>query len=120
MSQEPQRRILLGVTGSVAAVKAPEIALRLVTQEGWAVKILLTKGGRHFWDQSKNYNLDVWKKFEALIEEELSKENPRLAIIGEYACCVILLKDSPVRSTITREFLIPKLSLSLSLPRFFG
>lgn len=86
MSQESStKRILLGVTGSVAAVKAPEIALRmLVGQPGWAVKILLTQGGRHFWDQSKTYNPDAWNKFEALLAEESKKAGEsRLVIIGK-------------------------------------
>ena len=80
---DPTRKILLGVTGSVAAVKAPEIALRLVEQEGCSIKIILSKGGRHFWDQAKNYNQDVWNRFVALLEvEERKKSEARLMIIG--------------------------------------
>lgn len=75
--------VILGVTGSVAAVKAPEIALRLVAEQGLAVKILLTKGGRYFWDQSRNYNSEIWTKFEACLQEESTKNEPRLTIIGE-------------------------------------
>ena len=75
--------VLLGVTGSVAAVKAPEIALRLVAEQGVAVKIILTQGGRHFWDQSRNYNTDIWDKFEACLAEESKKDDPGLTITGE-------------------------------------
>lgn len=75
-------RVILGVTGSVAAVKAPEIALRLVGEQGVAVKILLTQGGRHFWDQSRNYNKEIWTKFEACLQQESKKDDPSLTIIG--------------------------------------
>ena len=40
-------RILLGVTGSVAAYKAPELVRRL-TEAGAAVRVVLTRGGSHF------------------------------------------------------------------------
>ena len=76
--------VILGVTGSVAAVKAPEIALRLVVEQGLAVKILLTQGGRHFWDQSQNYNGEIWSKFQACLEQESKKDDPCLLVIGEF------------------------------------
>lgn len=94
-------RIILGVTGSVAAVKAPEIALRLVQQQQqqqqeedssasvstsspcWAVKILLSRGGRHFWDQSKHYNGKLWEQFERLLMAESKKEEPLLSVLGK-------------------------------------
>jgi Flavoprotein len=59
-------RILLGVTGSVAAVKAPEIAVRLVQETDSHVKILLTKGGKNFWDKAKEYSLFWWEAYEKL------------------------------------------------------
>jgi hypothetical protein len=73
--------VLLGVTGSVAAVKAPEIALRLV-QEDLAVKILLTKGGRHFWDQSRNYSPSVWEAFEKELRRTHGEGSSRIEVIG--------------------------------------
>ena len=81
-----QRRVLLGVTGSVAAVKAPEIALKILNlhHQRVALKILLTHGGRHFWDQAKIYNKEIWQKFEAVLSEESQKEEPRLILIGTF------------------------------------
>jgi hypothetical protein len=38
-------RILLGVTGSVAAIKAPEVVVQLVTQCNAEVKVVLSRGG---------------------------------------------------------------------------
>ncbi len=64
------KRVLLGITGSVAAVKGPELSLRLVEQ-GFDVKVLLTKGGSNFWHKSEDYNGEVWK---AMQEKENSDE----------------------------------------------
>ena len=82
-TSDNKTHVILGVTGSVAAVKAPEIALRLVVEQGLAVKIVLTQGGRHFWEQSRNYNGEIWNKFEACLEQESKKEDPWLTVIGE-------------------------------------
>jgi len=53
-------RILLGVTGSVAAVKAPELALRLSRDLKMDVRIVLTRGGKNFWNKSGDYNPEYW------------------------------------------------------------
>jgi hypothetical protein len=79
-------RILLGVTGSVAAIKAPELAVQIVSdyknyyycekeQEkgddtnevgGCDLQIVLTKSGEYFWDRAAEYNPQAWKKFQQL------------------------------------------------------
>lgn len=64
------KRVLLGITGSVAAVKGPELCLRLVEQ-GFDVKVLLTKGGSNFWHKSEEYNIEIWQ---ALQEQENSDQ----------------------------------------------
>ena len=86
MSNHQERtKILLGVTGSVAAVKAPEIAVRLVEDSaGYAVKVVLTQGGRHFWDQSKNYKPEIWERFVKCLERESEKKEPGLTVLGTY------------------------------------
>jgi Flavoprotein len=48
------RNVLLGVTGSVAAVKAPAL-VRQWQADGAHVQVLLTQGGRHFWDRAAAY-----------------------------------------------------------------
>lgn len=63
------RNILLGVTGSVAAVKSPELAVKL-NDKGFEVCVLLTEGGLNFWSKSPSYNPDAWNRF-----EQLQKEN---------------------------------------------
>jgi Flavoprotein len=50
------RNILLGVTGSVAAVKAPALVRQLVEIDQANVQVLLTSGGRHFWDRAAEYD----------------------------------------------------------------
>ena len=81
--------VLLGVTGSVAAVKSPEIAVQLVRQKsfpsGIIVKVLLTQGGRTFWNQALQYNAVAWDEF----EKEIVKK--RIVILGMLKVIVPLL-----------------------------
>ncbi len=62
----PQRRkrILLGITGSVAAIKGPEIALLLSRELDAHVVVLLTHGGSNFWYKAKDYNPQIWEEYE--------------------------------------------------------
>jgi len=71
-------RILLGVTGSVAAVKAPEIACRLVQECDAHVKILLSEGGRNFWEKAHEYNAEYWNQLQELLK---SKDTDTLQVI---------------------------------------
>ena len=79
----PRRpHILLGVTGSVAAVKAPEIALKLANKLNAYVYVLLTQGGDNFWRKAKDYNPLIWQ----LLQEEISrgqKDAPSVRVIGK-------------------------------------
>lgn len=59
-------RIILAVTGSVAAVKGPEIAVRLVKELDFDVHILLTRGGEFFWKGSE-YNKQYWNSLQDLL-----------------------------------------------------
>ena len=59
-------RILLGVTGSVAAIKAPQIAIQLIETLDCDVQIVLTHTGEVFWEQAGGYNEEAWKKFNSL------------------------------------------------------
>lgn len=61
-----RKRILLGITGSVAAVKGPELALLLSQELDAHIVILLTHGGANFFDKAKDYNPKVWKEYEDL------------------------------------------------------
>lgn len=55
-------RVLLGVCGSVAAVKLPELAMRLsVSVE---VRLMLTASGKHFVENvAPSYNPSVWDRW---------------------------------------------------------
>jgi phosphopantothenoylcysteine synthetase/decarboxylase len=57
---EDQPKILLAVTGSVAAIKCPELAVRLVRDLGASVKVLLTAGGKNFWEKAEGYSQENW------------------------------------------------------------
>ena len=65
-SPRPRRhpRVLLGVTGSVAAVKAPELACRLIEECDAHVKIVLSEGGRNFWEKAHEYDAIHWQRLQ--------------------------------------------------------
>lgn len=67
-SNRPGPKILLGVTGSVAAVKSPEIAVRLALGVNAEVKVLLTKGGENFWEKAEGYNKKYWDMMQDIIQ----------------------------------------------------
>jgi hypothetical protein len=60
-------RVLLGITGSVAAIKGPELAVRMVEEIGVDVKIILTRGGENFWIKAQAYHPQSWDKLQKLL-----------------------------------------------------
>jgi len=71
MSNSPihrRPRILLGITGSVAAVKGPRLALRLADEVKADVKVVLTRTVEHyFWKEGRavsSYDSESWKEFQ--------------------------------------------------------
>jgi len=59
--------ILLGITGSVAAVKGPEIAVQLAKHH--EVKVLLTRGGENFWHKAAEYDEKHFQAVTQLVDE---------------------------------------------------
>ena len=68
-SNKRRPRILLGVTGSVAAVKGPELACKLA-REGNDVCVLLTRGGENFWTKAGEYDPQSWEEFNSYLGSE--------------------------------------------------
>ena len=56
-------RVLLGITGSVAAIKGPELALQLSKELDAHVAVLLTCGGENFWYKAREYNPKIWEQY---------------------------------------------------------
>lgn len=75
--QKRKPRILLGVTGSVATVKIPQLALRLIEQLHVDVRIVLTHGAQYFWNTSvKTYDPISWERLREKLEKyEENKHN---------------------------------------------
>lgn len=69
LQKDRRPRILLGITGSVAAVKGPELALRMARDLAADVKVLLTRGAEKFWNNSKDYNPSIWNECNDLIQD---------------------------------------------------
>lgn len=74
-------KLLLGITGSVAAVKGPELAVKLVQTQKYDVKVILTQGGEHFWKKSGEYSPRYWNKLKDLI----NKDDERIQIYNPTA-----------------------------------
>jgi hypothetical protein len=62
-------RILLGITGSVAAVKGPKLALRLAKEVNADVRVILTRTvEQYFWKEGRavsSYDVESWRDFVA-------------------------------------------------------
>ena len=71
-------KILLAVTGSVAGIKGPELAVRIHQDCNATVRVLLTKGGKKFWDKAKDYNRHYW---DAMIELSAGDDGP-ISVVG--------------------------------------
>ena len=84
MSSVPDRRrrprILLGVTGSVAAVKGPQLAVRLASACGADVRVLLTRGGESFWSKAGEYDAGSWEAFRSMNRSGGSGGGKELAV----------------------------------------
>jgi phosphopantothenoylcysteine synthetase/decarboxylase len=64
-------RILLGITGSIAAVKGPRLALLLSQSIKADVKVVLTRTvEQYFWKGgvTESYDEDAWKEFWAVVK----------------------------------------------------
>eukprot|EP00592_Proboscia_alata_P007123 CAMPEP_0194355876 /NCGR_PEP_ID=MMETSP0174-20130528/3727_1 /TAXON_ID=216777 /ORGANISM="Proboscia alata, Strain PI-D3" /LENGTH=137 /DNA_ID=CAMNT_0039125329 /DNA_START=171 /DNA_END=584 /DNA_ORIENTATION=- len=73
-------RILLGICGSVAAVKGPELAVKLSGIYGAAdVRVLLTRGGVNFWGKTQEYDAKSWQK----VNDIITKSAPFSDLFGK-------------------------------------
>jgi phosphopantothenoylcysteine decarboxylase len=63
--------ILIACSGSVAAVKVPEIMLELHRAGYKQVRIILTKSAEFFWDRAQEYNPAIWKDLQDLNIEDV-------------------------------------------------
>lgn len=62
--QTRQPHIILGITGSVAAIKGPELALLLARTLRAKVIVVLTNGGTNFWYKANEYKNGLkWKEY---------------------------------------------------------
>lgn len=79
--------VLFAVTGSVAAIKGPELAVQLVKVANAHVRVLLTRGGKNFWTKAKDYNLQYWDEMSSLLGTG-DKQGRKIEIIGKQAVCL--------------------------------
>jgi hypothetical protein len=69
-------KILLGVTGSVAAIKAPEIICKLIDafKSNISIKVVLTKGGKNFWDKASIYDPKHWDQLQSYLQLDVKPQ----------------------------------------------
>jgi 3-polyprenyl-4-hydroxybenzoate decarboxylase len=67
MVSDRKSRVLLGITGSVAAIKGPKLCLDLMSL-GMDVQVVLTQGGAHFWNKAQDYDLASWMTLQSRIQ----------------------------------------------------
>ena len=85
MEQPRRSRVLVGVTGSVAAVKSPLVALKISRELNADVIILLTRAGKTFWTKAPTYDPITWEEFEKrkkLSDKEGSLFSDKIAVHG--------------------------------------
>uniref|UniRef100_A0A7S3QF62 Flavoprotein domain-containing protein n=1 Tax=Chaetoceros debilis TaxID=122233 RepID=A0A7S3QF62_9STRA len=70
LSTKRRKRVLLGISGSVAAIKGPELAIQLTKELDAHVVILLTRGGENFWCKAQEYNPKIWEECNSMMREE--------------------------------------------------
>lgn len=81
-------RVLLGITGSVAAVKGPELAVRLKRELDVDVRVLLTGGGFNFWNKAREYDPLYWGELEKHISSDTEFPlDGKIVIHSECAHC---------------------------------
>lgn len=77
----PGRRphIILGITGSIAAVKGPRLALRLANELKAHVKVVLTRTVEHyFWKEGRAvpaYDRESWLDFERAVTKQITPKD---------------------------------------------
>lgn len=77
-------KVLLGISGSVAALKGPELAARIAEEMDAEVKILLTRGAENFWNKAETYNFEHWAQMRKLQEEYIKgTQTRRITLICE-------------------------------------
>ncbi len=81
----PGRRphIILGITGSIAAVKGPRLALRLANELNAHVKVVLTRTVEHFfWQEGRAvpaYDRESWIDFETVVAKQEEGEEDHVS-----------------------------------------
>lgn len=86
-------RILLGVTGSVAAVKGPELACSLARDLQADVCVLVTRGGENFMSKAKEYDVKSWDDFSTWTEKVADEQSSGAAEGSEKGSIIVHSAD---------------------------
>lgn len=89
-NRRPRPNILLAITGSVAAIKGPELAVKLVNF-GANVRVLLTKGGHNFWTKAEAYNQVHWDKFHEIMQGGKDGDRGKISVYCKHNFFVLVV-----------------------------
>jgi hypothetical protein len=115
--QQRRLRVLLGITGSVASIKGPELAVRLVEEIEADVKIVLTQAGQNFWNKAAAYHPQYWDKLQDLLllqSEGEPHNNTPICIYGKFFVCSCHDGNRPLHSQ-TRSNLYTTTCISIGM-----
>jgi len=76
--EERKPNVLLAITGSVAGIKGPELAVKIHQECNARVRVLLTRGGSFFWHKAGSYSQYYWD----VMVDLCNGEDPPISIIG--------------------------------------
>jgi phosphopantothenoylcysteine synthetase/decarboxylase len=91
-NRRPRPNIILAITGSVAAIKGPELAVKLVNF-GANVRVLLTKGGHNFWTKAEAYNQVQWEKMHEMMQGGKDGDRGKISVYRKYKQFVLVVSS---------------------------
>jgi Flavoprotein len=126
-------RVLLGITGSVAAVKGPELILQLMdalssttgdddttTTSSVEIRVVLTRGGSNFWKCANEYDPISWRRLQERLHESTSDDVATAVSSSGPQGVLIYGTDSVQRQRGTKIYGTSTLLLTQSTPVRIG
>lgn len=115
-----KKRILLGITGSIAAYKTPEL-IRKLKQQGYEVRVVLTQGGKAFVAPLALQAVSQHKVYESLLDAEAEAAMSHIDLARWPDCILIAPASAQLIAKLANGFaddLLSALCLASAKARF--
>ncbi len=103
MKNTQKRRILLGITGSIAAYKTPDLIRRL-KEQGYEVRVVLTTGGKSFVTPLSLQAVSQHKVYEQLMDVEAEAAMGHIELARWPDCILIAPASAQFIAKLTHGF----------------